>query len=510
MIKVVIADDEIHVRRRLETKIPWQEMGFEAPVFCSDGDELLEELQEHGADLVLTDIRMPRMDGIQAVREARKTLPELAVILMSAYDDKEYLKSALDLRVLGYMEKPFSLQQATELLGRAADSLREKSKKESELGLAKKRRQRDRLTQIARDLCRFQNDYGDCMSALREELPEFCDSPSYYVLLIRRRSQELELTPSEEAARCWQRMEQQSWCGICTGMKQGGAAVLLAETGEGIEQILNQLVQDPDHEGRMIAVGSVVRSPEEIYQSYQDAAVTLERHFYHRSPVLQFEEALGEPMTFSAGEQEGFLFALQSGNAAACRSYLEELRSALKRHDTTLVRTTKNYYFQLALWILQSRAKEREKAVSEYYLWELFYQIGSLDELHQFLLELLKDCLSQDASERQVTSIDEILEYINVNLPNPSLSLAQISREYYMSVTYLCMYFKEKTGTTIKTYMIDRRMKKSAELLAYTDMKVADIADAVGFADQGYFTKSFGKYFGKSPSRYREDAHEKA
>lgn len=510
MIKVIVADDEIHVRKRLETKILWTELGFENPVFCSDGDELLEELQAHGADLVLTDIRMARMDGIQAVREARKSMPQLKVILMSAYDDKEYLKSALDLQVLGYLEKPFSLDQVTELLKKAAELFQEKDKQESELDRAKKNRQKDRLIQTARQLCRFQTDYQNCIQTLREEIPKFCMSSSYNVLILSRRTQDFERTSAEEEAYYLQRMEKQGWCGICTGLKQGGIAILLAENEEQIEQILSVLAQDPDNGERMIAVGSVVHSLNQIYQSYQDAVVTLERHFYHQSSILRFQETLESPMAFSAEAQEGFRFALQSENLTACRSYLEELRRALKRHDTTMVRTTKNYYFQLALWILQSKEKNRAVAVSEYYLWELFYQTDSLDELHRFLLELLKDCMPEVASENQVTSIDEILAYINANLQDSSLSLAQISQKYYMSVTYLCLYFKEKTGTTIKTYMIDRRMKKAAELLAYTDMKIANIAEAVGFSDQGYFTKSFGRYFGKSPSHYREDVHEKA
>lgn len=130
MMRIVIADDEMHVRKRLETRVKWNELGFEEPILCADGDELLEELLKNGADVVLTDIRMPRMDGIDAVREARKVFPQLEVILMSAYDDKEYLKSALDLHVLGYLEKPFSIEQVSELCIRHyRDSMKRRNRK---------------------------------------------------------------------------------------------------------------------------------------------------------------------------------------------------------------------------------------------------------------------------------------------------------------------------------------------------------------------------------------------
>ncbi|MBQ8637612.1 MAG: response regulator [Lachnospiraceae bacterium] len=511
-MRVIIADDEIHVRRRLAEKIDWAGYGVKDVVLCSDGDEIIEAMKEKGGDLIITDIRMARVDGIEAVREVRKQFPRVPVIMMSAYDDKEYLKSALDLQVRGYLEKPFTLEQVQEAVKRVIDFINEKKQTANAVGYAAKAQRRQMLEEAALGLCQYRDSYEESISCLEEEYPEFAHAACHYTILLRRREEDLDYSPDGDVKWCTRLLEEQKWCGICAGTKRGWIILLLAAGTWELEKMLDRLLHRSGSTAEakqasrwMIAVGSPADSLPRIYRSYQDAVLTMERHFYHRSPILSFQEMQLEPVSFSPQEQEGFQFSLKSRNTAACISYLEGLRRTLKQHDTTLVRVTKNHYFQLALLILQNRVQEKKAEVSEFYLWELFYQRNSLDELHDFLLELLQDCMPHSAQSRQEDDITDVLNYIQENLNNPALSLADISRAYYMSVTYLCMYFKEKTGTTIKSYIIDCRMKKAAQLLTYTDLKVAEVAEAVGFTDQSYFTKSFGRFFGKSPSRFKEE-----
>lgn len=510
-MRVIIADDELHVRRRLTEKIDWKAFGIDEIAVCSDGDEILEKIENQKADLILTDIRMPRMDGITAVRKARKLCPDLTVILMSAYDDKEYLKSALDLQVLGYLEKPFSLEQVRELVKRAAEQKKEQEAAAIAVDFAAREQRRSRLEKIGLALCQYQSSYEEYREYLVREFPEFAKASCYYAVLLRRREEELDRSPDADAVWFADALEKYGWCGICAGMKRGGVILLLAGDAFRLEWILNRFLHLPDLPGAgswMFAAGSAATELSGIYHSYQDAVITMERHFYHCFPILYYEEKQTGPMSFGKEEQAGFQFALQSRNLGACLSYLEGLKRTVHQHDTTLVRVTKNHYFELALLILQNRTDTEQKKIQEYYLWELFYQMSSLDELHNFLVELLNDCMPENAAGAKMTEdISVILEYIDSHLQNPSLSLSDISQKHYMSVTWLCIYFKEKTGTTIKSYIIESRMKKAAQLFTYTDLKVAEVAEAVGFTDQSYFTKSFGRYFGKSPSRYKEEQH---
>ncbi len=507
-MRVIIADDELHVRRRMAEKIDWKQLGIESFVLCADGDEILECMKEEPADLILTDIRMPRMDGIEAVQQLRKQYPQLQVILMSAYDDKEYLKSALELQVAGYLEKPFSLKQAEEIIEKAVRAV----KAGNDAVSVKKHHRRQQTETAAAGLCQYQNSYKKYLDILETEYPEFIKADCFCSVLIRRRGEELEQMSEDEARLCESFLEEQCWCAVGAGVKRGCAVILFAAELPAVQIMLRRLylmLQQKVKAEWIFAVGSEVSTPEKLYHSYQDAVITMERHFYHQTPVLIYEDEKKEPMIFSQEEQNSFLFALQSNNAAVCLNYLENLKRNLSHRDTTLVRVTKNHYFQLALSLIQNRTEQTGKQISEYYLWELFYQMNSLEELHGFLMELLGECMHTVTAERNSEGeITSILKYINRNLQNPGLSLTDISKTYYMSVTYLCMYFKEKTGTTIRSYIIESRMKKAAELLRYTNLKVSEIAEAVGFTDQSYFTKSFGRFYGMSPSRYKEEYDE--
>ncbi len=504
-MRIIIADDELHVRRRLAEKIDWEKLGIDSFVLCSDGDEILESLKEQEAEVILTDIRMPRMDGIEAVRMARMQYPQIQIILMSAYDDKEYLKSALDLQVAGYLEKPFLLKQVTEVIEKTVNTVIAEKTAES----ARRHYQKQQMKVAAAGLCQYQNHYENQLEILKRVYPEFASMERWCAVLVKREEETLEDTSEYEAILCEKLLEEQKLCAVCAGMKRGCVVILFAVEIKKLQMILKrvQLILSQRTSAEwMIAAGSEVSKIEELYHSYQDAVVTMERHFYHQTPILYFEEKKTEPLNFSKEEENSFLFAIQSRNAAVCLSYLENLRKNVREHDTTLVRVTKNHYFQLALLLIQNREGQDGKQISEYYLWELFYQMNSLEEVHGFLIELLDECLQRKISDRKAEGeITAILEYINKNLQNPGLSLSDISKTYYMSVTYLCMYFKEKTGTTIRAYIIECRMKKAAELLRYTNLKVSEIAEAVGFTDQSYFTKSFGKFFGVAPSHYKEE-----
>ncbi|MDO5425415.1 MAG: helix-turn-helix domain-containing protein [Eubacteriales bacterium] len=509
-MRIIIADDERHVCQRLLRKVDWESLGVDDVVVCDDGDVILELLAEKPADVLLTDIKMARMDGITAAREALRRQPRLIVVLMSAYDDKEYLKSALDLQAAGYLEKPFTIAQAEEIVKRAVEHVRRIQTANTAVAFAKKQQLRKQKSDLARRLCRFQNDFGELLLEAEDICPEFTGKKSCFAVLFRRREDEDGGWQGEIREDDFFDFLEEKGNALCAEMKNGSMLVLLAEEKAGADRRLKDLYRKleaahPTFQW-MIAVGSQALGLSEAWRSYQDAVVTLERHFYDRTLILYFEENHREPLELGPEKEESFRILLKSGNQRECMRYLEHLREELPAHDSTLVRSVKNHYFQLAQMILRSLEENGQRPVSEYYLWELFGQMNSLEQLDAFLKDLLRkrfqDRQEDGADQNQIPAI---LEYIDANLQDPNLSLNEISRKYYVSVTYLCMHFKEETGTTLKAYVIERRMKRAAELLKHTDMKVAEVACAVGFADQGYFTKSFGKYFGISPSRYKEE-----
>ncbi len=517
VMRAIVADDELHVRRRLAEKIDWNAMGFEEVVCCSDGDEILEEMRRKKADLILTDIRMARVDGIEAARQARSISPETAIILMSAYDDKDYLKSALDLQVAGYLEKPFGKDQAEEMIRKAADLVRNRRKASQAVGYAARQNRRQGLSRAGERLL-HQPLTPEEEREIHFLNPEFSDSECYAVVLARASTSEELETKGLQAESVWDFLEQMEMNAVCAGIRQDAAVLIFAgsesriikETGElaGILRHRRPAYLKPGKgksAGWRIAVGSVGRGHESIADSYVNAAVTMERLFFHAEPILYFSAGTEQSMELTEESLESFRYSVRSGNFPACVSFLENLKQQLQANDGTLVRNVKNHYFRLALDVFENRQENEDHGGSEFYLWELFYQISDLNGLHEFLMELLAASFPKQNGREQGGQIDQILNYIDNHIADADLSLTEISRKYFMSVTYLCMYFKEKTGTTVKSYIIDQRMKKAADLLLYTDLKVTEVAYAVGFSDQSYFTKSFTKYYGVSPSHYKTE-----
>ena len=506
-MRIIIADDELHVRRRLAEKIDWRALGVDETEVCSDGDEVVEAVCARGADVLLTDIRMPRMDGIAAAREARRQCPDLAIVLMSAYDDRDYLKSALDLRAAGYLEKPFDMDEARAALEKAVGEARNKRA----AGLAQRRLRRESLLAISTALLRGEETDGGA-AALEAELPELFGEGRLAVLAVRLREEEdlpgHRLEPGTLRAllkRCDGEL-------VLLGMERETAALGLAGDEAVVERRAEALFDRLEEglaasrpsgkrSGLIAAAGGCVEGAAGLRRSWLEAQAAMERLFFHREQMAFAWRMADGGAADLTGMEQGFLLAVQNGRSEACAHYLKSLREMLLAHDDTPVREVKNLYFRLALELLDGGAG----GGSEYYLWELFYRIDSLVALDGFLTELLRVRFPARWKTPTSENMEAVRGWIDAHIADPELNLDAISKAFCMSVTCLCMLFKEKTGTTVKAYVIESRMKRAAELLRMTDMKVSEVARAVGFADQGYFTKSFTKRFGASPSRYKEE-----
>lgn len=124
-MKLLIVDDEINTRKGIINRLPLKEMGITEVYDADDGINGLKAVSAFKPDIILTDVRMPRMDGVEMIYKVREQLPSCQVIFMSGYSDKEYLKSAIDLKAVNYIEKPINMNELLDAL-RTSVSLHEK------------------------------------------------------------------------------------------------------------------------------------------------------------------------------------------------------------------------------------------------------------------------------------------------------------------------------------------------------------------------------------------------
>ena len=519
-VKVFIVDDELHIRERLKHKIEWQSFGIDEVKVFDDGDLALAAFIEESPDILLTDIRMPRMDGISLSREVLKMKPDTRIILMSAFDDKHYLKSAIDLRVIGYIEKPFDIKQLKEFIKRAQTEIRQEEElHDSNSGKLLQIRLQE-CSEIARTLSRFQHNYESVVYELEQINSEFLNRNIYTSVLIHFSVDRIDAQDQEMLfiyAKIYQFLKDKEIVGVLTEVKKQYLLVHLGASNNeiltrNISEIYNMLSEVLSGVKIHIAVGTMVDDYKLLYQSYQEVAVCIERHFFYNAEILFADTNnrrmgnQGNVYKFNKDIIKHFAILLEAKEERGCYALVESLRADLKENNHTLVRSVKNYYFQLILLILSNRPSKNGdiQKHSDYYLWETIFYVESLDKLHEYVVELLDNYFVTNVGVGRYKNIDTILKYIHDNYANPELSLTEIARVHYMSVPYLCMFFKESTDKTIKSYLIDYRMEKAVFLLMHSELRIAEIAERTGFSNQNYFTKRFSKYYGQTPTKYKE------
>lgn len=507
-MRLLIADDEQHMRQRLLTKMNWTSLGITEVILCEDGDLALQEIERTAIDILLTDIRMARMDGITLARKALQINPNIKIIIISAYDDKEYLKSAIDLHVVDYLEKPFSLLEAEEAVGRAVSDIEANRKLMAEQSLGHLLA----LSQLANLLCKplpadFVLDEWISRKAIQ------FSNHLYYATLILQYSLESdeEWLTTDLYKQLYELLESDCCSLLITmakeqtllfhvGYDQDGELTHLAET---FYDKLSSLLPAPIH----LSVGHPVCTLDLLYQSYQEATLMTEQHFFCDEPILYHYNQEGSPYDFSDQDLINFQKYLKNREKEACRHFIETLYDQITRCKKTPVRKIKNYYFQLILTIIEGIPSLNRYRIGDeqQYLWEIIFCLDNLKKLNDYTMELLDACFSNKQTEASLNeTISQIIDFIKENVANPKLSLQDIAKAHYMSVPYLCTYFKEKTGKTIKTYLTECRMALASDLLLNTDLRIAEVSEMTGYSDQNYFTKRFSRHYSVTPSQYRE------
>jgi len=517
-MRVYIVDDEVHIRQRLFNKIDWQLLGIDEVLLFDDGDLAEEAFSDNLPDIILTDIRMPRMDGITLAHAALQRKPNIIIIFMSSYDDKEYLKSAIDLRVLGYLEKPFQLRQVEALLQKAVDeitSVRQLSAINTDSMFQNNIQD---LSDITTSLSHYQNSYDSVTEELRQKKPDFLGQNYYVSVLIHAISDRVDAQIQDIPSlyqEVYQFFKENNIAGLLTETKKPYVLMHLAAADRKIiswiiMEFYNRLTGWLPNLKIRIATGSVVCSYKYLYQSYQESTVCMERHFFYNIPVL-FSETFGAKIyNFTDEMTVRFKTLLELKDKKGCYAFINQLKRNLLAHDHTLSRNIKNHYFQLILLIMEYMPAKQENREnnSDYYLWETIFYIDSLEKLNEYVIDLL-DIYFADNQKNNIMNrnIDSIINYIQNHYADTDLSLTEIAEYHFISVPYLCMFFKEQTGKTIKSFLIDYRMEKAADLLLHSDLRIMEISERTGFSDQNYFAKRFSKYYGQTPSKYKENRH---
>lgn len=518
-MKLLIVDDEKLTRDGLMNNIDWKSLGIDAIAQADDGLHGYETALVFQPDIILSDVRMPRMSGIEMAEKLQLVNPSLSIIFMSGYSDKEYLKAAIKLKAVSYVEKPIDLEELSETVLEAKASVEAVRKAASSKALSLARSRAALASRLA-----YAPKGGDA-SALFSEEPEFDfpkdDTASFFTVLIQFHhntySQDALMAVMEPAVA-------QVFENLCLkeihSTRQGllyfyhvwGFTDYTANQKNTMGKMLAHALSSLSLRFHIV-FGKNVKGCLHIHDSYNSAVIELQNSFFHPDNTYRIYEHRDTYDTFfdvgSLQADSRLSEALLRKDKKQTENLLEELFQTMMPPHNVLPNQVKDLYYKLFTTIrdtygilnLQNSA-DKDPGES---LWGYISGCESIYELQDLLKQQAEDFFSriQNRSENYST-VYLIKEFIANHYQNETLSIKDISEHVFLSSSYICTLFKSETGQTLNQYLTDFRIDKAKNLLTDPRYKITDISARVGYSDGNYFGKTFKKLVGMSPSEYRE------
>lgn len=519
-MKLLIADDELLTREGLASAIDWESLGIHQIFQADDGIRALHIAKLHEPDIILSDIRMPRMNGIELVEKLTELLPDTSFIFMSGYSDKEYLKAAIKLKAIDYVEKPLNPEEVRATVVEAISRRRQ---------VLRSRRNEDLLSQetasnLALLLTKPYKDNSEQIEALTKELSLRLTPDSSFATYIVKLQTDEPISVLIKGIR-------NNLKGFLKNMHLKSVYIrmhavyhvfhVIGEESTPSAAALSSLDLFFREQFRpfgffVISRGDMVHGITRVYASYASAVVTIQSSFFFPSgTVLRSDEVSSFPFV-SEGSAEledvarTFAEALEAKDLDRCLLFLEGLHEKYHKNHGLLPNQIKDAYYRLfnALndcrqkWKLSvdSTGTDSSESVIEY-----LENCFTYEELHENLVRrtrLMFERLDSNVPEDNV--IFMIKDYIAKHYGSDLLSIKEISDYVHLSASYVCTYFKNQTGQTLNQYLTEYRMEKAMRLLEDARNQITDISAKVGYSNGNYFSKSFKKFTGLTPSKYRE------
>lgn len=511
MYKVLIVDDEMYARSGVKLLVE-KNYGRIAQVYeASDGIEALELSLRIKPDIIVTDIRMPHMDGLEFCAQIKDVLPDTRLVILSGYTDFTYARKAIWLNVEDYLTKPIFPQELNTIFGRLFQELdQEKEARYAQNGSPDQIAvMTDLITGDLSGKSLLMNEYlcyqlpislnVQGIAVIGGETIRYFDNFEYYTMNQKKLLKEAETAFTELFGKNALVFPHGSQIivSFCSGETAG---ICLSKVHDGISRLfaLADSIQITLNAGISIGSGIDVRN---CYQQAHEAL--LNSYFLGRQNAVPYTDTNDWRKNYQT-MKESIIRSLKPFRP-------EELTDIARRYFTSCEGMTQDYY--ICKQFLHVFLCELEQ--SDLYILDptIFAQIpalfppnGSRDRYLKHLSGLFQ-AVSQNLWDTQAkdrnTFIRKIEQYIQEHY-SEKLTLSTLSERFALSPNYLCSLFKTKTGLTFIDYLNTVRIENAAALLSTTDHLTYEIAAMVGYSDYRYFSQIFKKLMSITPTEYRK------
>lgn len=520
MYKVLIVDDETLILNGLKNLIDWQEIGLVIESSALNGEEALTKFIEKPVDIVVTDISMPKMNGLELIENIQKINSKVKFIILSGYDDFIYAKKAIKLGIENYILKPINEEELQATLQNIVVKLNASA---DDLSIEEKR------LQVLKDNILYRWSTNNISNYELEEraLILGCDlSSAYYtsaIVTLDRADQDIERIQNAykylnrkicNSTEClfFQDVENNinfifSGCDI---------EVLKSRIKLFFDNFLNDFKNNVNVPV-FVTVGSIEKSYKNLYRSYS-AAKKLQDYIliYGYDKAVYYYEKIRDIKNLSLDNSytKEFNKILLNKDLEEINYYIDNVFEKLRNSDNAdpsyiqntailMILTINNVLKELNINSSNTREDFKDMLLK-------IVKLRTIEEIKQAIkdkcLEMIRNIKENNNSTSPV--IQQIISYIKNNY-NKEISLKTLSQKFNINSSYLGQVFHKETGEQFSDYINRIRNEKAKEMLLNTNMKVNEIAESIGYSDTSYFYRKFKDFFGISPNAMRSSKNYK-
>ncbi|MFC5529918.1 response regulator [Cohnella yongneupensis] len=523
-LKALLVDDEINILKNLQMIIPWDSLDIELIGTAKNGQIALEMAREHRPNLILCDIRMPVMDGIEFLGALREFDADAEVIMLTGYQDFNYVRSVMRYEVKDYILKPIDYEELENTISRLADGIRERNVEQISM-----QQEWKQVFHLAYEKILYDRlvDLGGGSTKPFAKLHDMDEHAFSFAMML------VDVADYTKKERTWEEKERKLWNFAIHNLLQENLAsfgvqssVLQVRSGEWCV-LIETMPPETFERQQCLAWGELLRQAVESYLK-----LTI-RVALHQSPVsleqlARTYKSLQRSLNLSHNAHAGVVLSEKArGNSDTPEQLwdrIEEMVTGLKRCDRrrteTALKELNDSFRQLP-----EASFERIAPILHYLCIHLLREMRGMDVMtneeetaiwrqidrNQGIRETMSVInklvdLSLDSVMKKKTSDVLMLsakDYIERNL-STELSIDALADYLGISGSYFSLLFKQQFNETFVEYVTKQRMEMAKSLLALSDKSVTQIGQMVGYVERRYFTRVFSKYTGMLPSEFRD------
>ena len=525
MLKVLIADDEHIIKNGIENSIDWEKIGMQVIATADNGREAYKIAIEKRPDIIITDIRMPFMDGLEFIEKVKEIHKDAYIIFISGHDEFIYAKTAIRLGAYDFIVKPIDLDYLKEILKKINIEYHKRNNEVKVLDLKLDREQigQDLLARLLFSSCEkntiidrleelgiergskcfcviFQIDYFEMQESRQEKTQKFVDEVMFYTKQLSKFKNNILLPDTKK-----------------------GRIVLASFIDENkdfeleVQNFVDEMrgrVNIADTDTFSICIGNLHADVQGIITSYNEAVETSNYSYVYGGDknvfFSQYQSFLKDRNSDLNDDMYTFLTSIRSLNKDIIKKNLNIIKEMIIQSGANSI-----FYVKIIInsvyCMLNETLHDLQVSLNDIFenpieRYKKIIHSCSIDDEFDQLFEFVSEICDYMNNKKDVsynTFIEEAKMYINNNFSKSTLCLEDVAKNSNISPSYLSTLFKQYVKKPFISYLTDVRIEKAKEMLIYSQLKTYKICSSVGYDNPTYFSTVFKKRTGKTPTEFR-------